>query len=133
MKRRAYVYFVLIFALGIIVGAAGMYSYGWYTGHWHPRFSRHRVVDYLQKELSLSQSQTQQLQQIINNMERKESELRDQVEPQFQAIREETRAETRKILNAQQLDKFNAMVKRWDANRRRNAHPHPPAPHPPPK
>ena len=130
MKRRAYVYFALIFLLGIVIGGAGMYTYGWYTGHWHRRFSRHSVVDYLHKKLALSQSQTQQLQQIINNMEKKESELRDQVAPRFQAIREETRAETRKILNAQQLDKFNAMVKRWDAKRRRGRRPPPPPPPP---
>jgi hypothetical protein len=131
MKRRAYVYFTLVFVLGIIIGATGMYSYGWYTGRWHRVFSRHRVVEYLQSELNLSQAQTQQLQQIIHSMDQKESELRDQVAPQFQAIREEARAETRKILNAQQLDRFNAMVKRWDANRKRLGH-HPPPP-PPPK
>lgn len=130
MKRRAYVYFVLIFVLGIVIGAAGMYSYAWYSGHWHHGFSRHRVIDYLQKELDLSQSQTEQLQQILHNMDQKESEVRDQVAPQFQAIREEARAETRKILNSQQLDKFNEMVKRWDANRKRSARQ--PAP-PPPK
>lgn len=128
MKRRAYVYFALVFGLGIIIGAAGMYSYGWYSGHWHHGSNRHRVIDYLQKELDLSDSQTQQLQQILHNMDQKESELRDQVAPQFQAIREETRAETRKILNPQQLEKFNEMVKRWDANRRRAGHPPPPPP-----
>jgi hypothetical protein len=119
MKRRFYVYFALIFILGMVIGAAGMYSFGWYTGHWHRRMGRQQVVEYLQKQLSLSPSQTQQLQQIVNNMEKKESELRDQIEPQFQAIREETRAETRKILNSQQVEKFNAMVKRWDAKRNR--------------
>lgn len=130
MKRRAYVYFVLIFVLGIVIGAAGMYSYAWYSGHWHHGSSRHQVIDYLQKELDLSQSQTEQLRQILHNMDQKESEVRDQVAPQFQAIREEARAETRKILNSQQLDKFNEMVKRWDANRKRSARQ--PAP-PPPK
>jgi len=132
MRQRAYVYFVLIFILGIIIGATGMYSYGWYTGRWHQRFSRHRVVDYLQKQLSLSQSQTQRLQQIISQMDQKESDLRDQVEPQFQAIREEARAATRRILNDRQLEKFNAMVKQWDARRRKGAHtpPHPPSPPP---
>jgi hypothetical protein len=128
MRRRVYVYFVLIFTLGIIIGAAGMYSYGWYTGHWRRPSNRHRVVDYLQKELSLSQAQTEQLQQIINNMDQKEDELRDQMAPQFQAIREESRAETRKILNEQQLQKFNEMVKRWDARRRKSGHPPPPPP-----
>jgi hypothetical protein len=130
MRRRAYVYFVLIFVLGIIIGAAGMYSYGWYTGHWHRRFSRHRVVDYLRHELGLSATQTQQLQQILQVMNQKESELHDKIEPQFQAIREETRNETRKILNAQQLEKFNAMVKRWDAKREKHG---PPPPKPPRK
>lgn len=132
MKQRAYVYFVLIFVLGIVIGAAGMYCYGWYTGHWHRGFSRHRVIDYLQKELDLSQTQTQQLQQIFRSMDQKESDLREQVAPQFQAIREEARTETRKILNPQQLEKFNEMVKRWDARRQKSRR-QPPPPPPPPK
>jgi hypothetical protein len=127
MKRRAYVYFALTFLLGLVIGGAGMYSYGWYTGQWHHRFSRHRVVDYLQHELNLSQDQVQQLQQIMAATDKKESDLHDQIEPQFQAIRDEARAETRKLLNAQQLEKFNAMVKRWDANRKKHG---PPSPHP---
>jgi|GEM_PF-454982 len=122
MRRRFYVYLAVVFLLGMVIGGAGMYSYGWYTGRWHRAFSRHRVVDYLQRQLSLSPSQTQQLQQIVKNMETKESELREQVAPQFQAIREEARTETRKILNAQQVEKFNAMVKRWDAKRNRSRH-----------
>ncbi|HEX5413386.1 MAG TPA: periplasmic heavy metal sensor [Terriglobia bacterium] len=129
MKRRAYVYFALVFALGIIIGAAGVYSYGWYSGHWRHGSNRHRVIDYLQRKLELSQAQTQQLQQILRSMDQKESELRDQVAPQFQAIREEARTETRKILNSQQLAKFNEMAKRWDANRRKAAH-QPPSPAP---
>lgn len=123
MRRRAYVYFILTFVLGIIVGAAGVYTYGWYTGHWHRRFSRHHVVDYLQKELNLSNTQTQQLQQVLQVMNQKESDLHDKIEPQYQAIREQTRDETRKILNPQQLNKFNAMVKRWDAMRKKHGPP----------
>ncbi len=126
MKRRAYVYFVMIFVLGIIIGAAGMYSYGWYTGHWHRKFSRHHVVDYLRHQLDLSQAQTLQLQQILQAMDKKESALHDQVAPQFQAIREEARNETRKILNSVQLQKFNAMVKQWDARRAKHRRPPPP-------
>jgi len=130
MKRRAYVYFALTFVLGLVIGSVGMYSYGWYTGHWHRKFGRDHVIKYLQQELDLSQTQAQQLKQIFRSMDQKEAELRDQVEPQFQAIREETRNETRKILNAQQLQKFNAMVKRWDARRKQHG---PPPPPPPPK
>jgi Spy/CpxP family protein refolding chaperone len=132
MKRRAYVYFVLVFVLGIAIGATGMYSYAWYTGHWHRGFSRARVIEYLQKELALSQTQTEQLQQIFRVMDQKESDLRDQLAPQFRAIREEARTETRKILNPQQLEKFNEMVKRWDARRQKSGR-QPLPPPPPPK
>ncbi|MEJ2009915.1 MAG: hypothetical protein P8Z30_17460 [Acidobacteriota bacterium] len=133
MRRRAYVYFVLIFILGIMVGGAGMYTYAWYTGRWHHRFSRHRVIKYLQQQLDLSQTQTQQLQQILHEMNRKETELRKQIDPQFRAIREEARNETRKILNQQQVQKFNAMVKKWDEARRGHGHRRPPPPPPPPR
>lgn len=126
MKRRAYVYFVMTFVLGLIIGAAGMYSFGWYTGRWHRAFSRHRVVEYLRQQLSLSQAQTQQLQQILKEMNQRESSLHDQIEPQFQAIREEARQETRKILNQHQLQKFNAMVKQWDERRATRSSPHTP-------
>jgi hypothetical protein len=128
MKRRAYVYFALVFVLGIVIGAAGMYSYAWYAGHWRRGSSRHRVIDYLQKELALSQAQTEQLQQIIRVWNQKESDLRDQLAPQFQALREDARAETRKILNPQQLEKFNEMVKRWDARRQKSRRQPPPPP-----
>ena len=124
MTRRAYLYFLLTFLLGIVVGGIGVYTYGWYTGQWHARHKRHDIVEYLQRKLDLSTSQTQQLQQIVNDVQTKEREVQQQVEPQFQAVREEARARTRAILNPQQLQKFDEMVKRWDEWRKK--HPHPP-------
>jgi Spy/CpxP family protein refolding chaperone len=122
MTRRAYLYFVLTFILGVVVGWAGTFMYGWYSGNWHRRPSRQRIVHYLEHELNLTPSQTQQLQQIIDDMAKKDRQLHEQLEPQFRAIREEARNRTRQILNPQQLEKFNEMVKRWDERAGRHRH-----------
>ncbi|MCL5670601.1 MAG: periplasmic heavy metal sensor [Acidobacteria bacterium] len=126
MSRRAYLYFLITFLLGIVVGGVGAYSYGWYTGQWRRKSSRHNIVDYLQRKLELSASQTQQLRQIVSEMQTKMREVQKQVEPQFQAVREEARDRTKAILNPQQTEKFNEMVKHWDEWRKK--HP-PPPPH----
>ena len=124
MTRRAYLYFLLTFLLGAVVGCVGVYTYGWYTGQWRGKSSRHNVVEYLQRKLNLSDAQTQQLKQIVDEMKTKEQEVQQQVEPQFQAVREDARSRTRAILNPQQLQKFNEMVKRWDEWRKKHpSHP----------
>jgi hypothetical protein len=126
MSRRAYLYFMLTFFLGIVVGGVGVYAYGWYTGHWRPRGRRHDVVEFLQRKLDLNASQTQQLKQIVDETRAKERQVQQQLEPQFVAIRQEARARTRAILNSQQMKTFDEMVKRWDEWRKK--HPGPPPP-----
>ncbi|HVA01472.1 MAG TPA: hypothetical protein VMV34_07435 [Terriglobia bacterium] len=122
MTRRVYLYFMLTFLLGIVVGGVGLYTYGWYTGQWRPKFNRQHVIEVLQRKLGLSSTQTAQLKQIVDEMQSKQGAVRQQVEPQFQAIREEARSRTRVILNPEQLQKFNEMVKRWDEWRKKHPH-----------
>jgi len=117
MKGRVYLYFVLTFVLGIIIGGAGMFYYGWHTGRWRRGFSKERVVSHLQQELSLSSPQVQQLSQIIEDSSHKYRQLRGQVDPQFQALREDTDNRIRQILTPAQLDKFNALVRQHEARR----------------
>ncbi|HUZ46714.1 MAG TPA: hypothetical protein VMW54_08755 [Terriglobia bacterium] len=124
MSRRAYVYFLLTFLLGIIVGGVGAYSYGWYSGQWHRKPHHHNIVEYLQRKLDLSSSQAAQLKEIVSEMQTKEREVQKQVQPQFQAVRNEARDRTRAILNPQQVEKFDEMVKHWDEWRKK--HPRPP-------
>src|SRR5579863_9037980 len=81
MKGRVYLYFVLTFVLGIIIGGAGMFYYGWHTGRWRRGFSKERVVSHLQQELSLSSPQVQQLSQIIEDSSHKYRQLRGQLDP----------------------------------------------------
>ena len=122
MTRRVYLYFILTFLLGIVVGGVGLYTFGWYTGQWHRNVDRHHVVEFLQHKLDLSSDQTAKLKTIVDEMQSKQDAVRQQVGPQFQAIREEARSRTRAILNPQQLEKFDAMVKRWDEWRKKHPH-----------
>lgn len=123
ISRRAYFYFVLTFLLGAVVGGSGVFFYAWYGGHWHRGFDKQRVVRRLTRRLNLSGKQVQQLNEIMDETARKHAELQHQVEPQFEALHREARDRVRQILNAQQIAKFNEMVREYDERRKRE---HPP-------
>jgi ATP phosphoribosyltransferase regulatory subunit HisZ len=114
MTRRAYSYFVLTFLLGVIVGGAGFFGYAWYAGHWHESFGKQRILRHLKHDLNLSDAQVEQLGPILDDWERKHAELKSRVDPQFQALREEFRNRVRGILNPEQREKFNELVRRHD-------------------
>ena len=124
MSRRAYFYFFLTFLLGALIGGAGAVMVVWHRG-WRPSRppSQQRVVSYLRRELNLTDAQVQQLQQIMQETGKKMEELHHQLEPQFQAIRDDSRNRLRQILNPQQLQKFNDLVKQWDERMKRRAAP----------
>jgi hypothetical protein len=119
MSRRAYLYFVLTFLLGAIVGGTSVYYYAWSTGHWHRPFNRQDFVHRLKVELSLSDTQVSQVEQIIEGTTGKLRSAQQQADAQFNAIREESRNGIRKILSPEQIQKFDELVRRWDERRRR--------------
>lgn len=118
MTRRAYIYFILTFVLGVFIGAAGAFFYGWHSGRWHRPFDRHRMVRHLRHDLNLNDSQTQQLDQILQETGKKYSDLEAKMDPEFEAVRQATRDRIRAILNPQQLVKFNELVRRFDESRK---------------
>jgi hypothetical protein len=120
MTRRAYLYFAMTFVLGVVVGGCGMFFYAWYGGHWHREFDKHRVVRRLTRELGLSEAQVHQVDQIFEDGAKSYSELHKQVDPQFDAIRAQTRDRIREILSPEQLVKFNAMVRQSDERRKQH-------------
>ena len=120
MSRRAYLYFFLTFILGIVVGSVGTVFYGWYSGRMRPASEgrERRVVHFLQRELNLTDAQAQQVEHIMQESDEKFRDLHRTVDPQFDAIRDESRDRVRKVLNPDQLAKFNNLVRRFDERRR---------------
>lgn len=123
MTRRAYLYFVLTFLLGVIVGGSSVYFYGWHSGRWHRPFNRGRVVRYLTRHLNLSDAQVQQLNQIMDESATKYKNLEKQVAPQFDALREDRRNRVRQILRPEQLTKFNELVRQRDERMKKQRSP----------
>jgi Spy/CpxP family protein refolding chaperone len=125
MTRRAYLYFIVTFLLGIIVGGASVFFYGWYGGRWRydRGFDKQRIVRRMSRDLNLNETQVRQLEQIMDDSMRKFMELRKQVDPQFDSLREESNNRIRQILAPEQLTKFNEMLRRFEERRKK-----PPAP-----
>jgi Spy/CpxP family protein refolding chaperone len=128
MTRRAYLYFTLTIILGAVLGGAGTYYFLWHSGRLqHPGgFNKARAEAHLKKELNLSDAQLQQIDKIFDVSSRKMTDMQKQIEPQFQAIREETRAQIRQVLDPSQAKKFDEFIKQVDERRRRRGPPPPP-------
>jgi hypothetical protein len=124
VSRRAYIYFVLTFILGVLVGSALTLIYGWHSGRWrHRPPSRQWIVAHLTHDLNLSSAQASQVNQIVEDDMVKIQGLEKQMEPQVAAIRKQGRNRIRQILNPTQLAKFNAMVAGWHARmKKREGH-----------
>jgi hypothetical protein len=123
MTRRAYLYFVLIFVLGILVGAGGLFFYALETNNWHPPYSRERAVKAMTRELKLSPSQVSQVREILENSGKQRRAVEERTNQQFDALREQTRNSIRGTLNPEQLSKFNEIVRQHDEQRRRMRRP----------
>ncbi len=123
MTRRAYLYFLLTFLLGVVVGGLGLFSYAWYGGRWHQNLNPERVLKHLKTEFALSEAQARQLAPAVDDWVKKHNDLKRQVDPQFESLREEFRNRVRQVLDAKQLEKFNNLVRQHDdAARRRLSH-----------
>lgn len=124
MSRRAYLYFILTFVLGLILGGAGTVFVGWRTGFIRPRRpDPDHIVRFLKRELNLDDAQTQQVMQIVRDDQEKIRQVQQQMEPQYDAIRTDGRDRIRKVLNPDQLAKFNQLVERMDARRKQRRGP----------
>lgn len=128
MRRGIYVYFAATFVAGLICGAVGLFLYGWYGGLWRHNFNKDKALKHLAEELSLTDAQIPQVSRIMDETRARMDEVQEQVAPQFQAVREESRTKIRAILNAEQQARFDALVKKWDARRRKMGPAHPPPP-----
>jgi Spy/CpxP family protein refolding chaperone len=123
MTRRVYVYFVLTFVLGGLVGGAGVFFYSWHFGPGPRRPDKGRIVQLMTRELNLTEQQVQQVTRIMEESNQKFMELRRQHRPQFEAIREESRARTREVLTPEQAAKFDEMVRRFEERRKKDKGP----------
>ena len=122
MTRRVYLYFTVTFVLGTVLGGLGIYYFLWSSGRIaHRGFNKDRVLKHLKGELGLSAAQVQQIGQILDDGAQKIKDIQKQIDPQIQAIHAENRDRIRKVLNPDQVKKFDELVRQIDERRRRRA------------
>jgi len=125
MTRRVYLYFLVTFLLGGIVGGSGSYYYLWRHGQVQRPFDKHRAEGRLKKALNLTDAQLQQIDRIFGESQKKLGDLQKEVDPQFAAIHAETRTRIRAVLSAEQAPKFDEFLRQLDESRRRRGLPPP--------
>ncbi len=105
----------------------GVYYFLWDTGRLqhHDGFNKDRAVAHLKKALNLSDAQTQQVGQIIDESSQKVKDLQKQIDSQFQTLHQETRARIRQILDPDQAKKFDEFVRAIDERHKRWGSPPP--------
>jgi hypothetical protein len=120
MARRAYIYFVLTFLIGVVLGGAGMYYYAWCVGKWHPPHNANTFVSHMTRDLRLSPQQVKGLRSIIDGDVKQFHAIQAQVRPQIIALHKQTRAAIRQILNSEQVKDFDSMVRAHREARKKN-------------
>jgi hypothetical protein len=107
-SKQAIGYLVVVFLLGVALGAGGMY--------WAQ--SRDMLVQAKPKP-KMAQDQKQQLGAILDETRESYDTLWAEIDPKFEAARWAGREKIRAILNAKQKEQFEELVRRLDAKEKK--------------
>ncbi len=106
-----------IFVLGCVTGAALSSAYRLRAiGQGRPCPPPHQdFFESLQRNLNLNEQQATQVRAIIEETRDNYRQLRTEVAPRYDAIRQRARTRIRALLNPDQQQKFDAMIAERDA------------------
>src|SRR5438046_17658 len=99
-KRKAQLIIIATFVIGIIVGAAGQYfvTHQSLSKSNTPNNSSKETLDDLTRSINLTKEQRTQVEQFLADSRQQSQELRNQMRPQYNAIRDATRRRISSIL-----------------------------------
>jgi len=141
-KRNAAIWIGVVFVLALALGGV----FGYFYGHRvvviaaPPALSeperRARSLDRMSHELSLNDSQRQQVDALLLQIHNEYKSIHDkntaQLETEMDQARKKGREQIRAVLTPEQQPKFDEFLKRLDEERKRNAANQPPGPGAPP-
>lgn len=119
-KRKAILLVVILFVLGVALGAVGTHLW---DGHVIAARAHHSPIKDLKAQLQMTPSQEKQFDAIIREDHTKFHALmvqRDaEWDPKFDQVRHQGRQNIRAILTPEQRAKFDAFLKHLDEQHRR--------------
>jgi Spy/CpxP family protein refolding chaperone len=124
--RRARLWLAVVFLVGAAIGALFGYSFAHHTvmaktnvpPMTEPERRAKRVAD-ISKEVGLTPEQSQKVDEIIRQAHSNMKAIRQKAEADVDAVRETARNEMRGMLTPEQKAKFEAMIQRMDAERKK--------------
>jgi Spy/CpxP family protein refolding chaperone len=128
-NRKALALIALVFVLGVALGAVGhsvadrrvLGARTQPPAFLQPRPNPPRAVAHLTTELNLTPEQQKQIGDILADMQRRYDIVHDQMNPEFEQIREQGHDQIRQILTPEQRPKFEDFLRRVAEERRRRA------------
>ena len=115
--NRVVIFLLIGFAIGVICGE--WYARENFHGHWKKKGDmRQHMLERFNKELHLTENQQKEVGKIFDAKYPKMLALQADVKPKFEALRNETQAEVRKVLNPDQQKKFDEMNAKMEERRK---------------
>lgn len=117
-KRKAQLIILTTFILGVVVGASGQYLL---SRQLQAPGSPQDVNEEMSRALRLDAHQRVQVDQINKDTRRQYQELRTQIRPQFDTVREASRQRIRALLSLEQQALYDKWNQEQDAKREQKA------------
>jgi len=127
-QAKARLVIAAVFVIGFAAGALSLNLYQKFTSNApiDPHDRAGLFIQRIDEKVGLSDAQKAQIRQILENSRDKMGEIHKkmeptvkELEPQFDAVRQQTRNEIRGVLNDAQLPKVEEMFKEKDDERER--------------
>ena len=118
-SRKAFLLVLLVFALGIALGAVGTYVVTTRVLAARPQLNTvpNRVALFT-RDLDLNPDQQKEIQEILTQTRARYAEIHSHADPEYEKARHEGREKIRQILTPEQRPKFEDMLRRFDEERR---------------
>jgi Spy/CpxP family protein refolding chaperone len=118
-RREAALLVCVVFLLGVLLGGVADHLWGGRVfGNPAPPRTRDQLIGQLTNQLSLTPDQQKQLTTIVDDTRSKWRTLYAPLEPQHEAIRQQSRERIRAILTPEQLPKFEEFMRKLDEQRK---------------
>jgi Spy/CpxP family protein refolding chaperone len=114
-RRTAALYLALVFAAGAAFGVAANEFYSTKVASAvnrrpTPSEFRQRIIDDLTRDLNLDAAQSDEVSRIYDGIGEKYKQVRDEMEPRFDAIRKQRAEQIMAVLNPEQQAKYQSML-----------------------
>jgi Spy/CpxP family protein refolding chaperone len=110
-----------VFALGCVTGVSLDSVYRLRANNESPQPSRKKgkeeVFEHMQRDLNLNEQQATQIRAILEQTRDEYRQLRTEVRPRYDAVRQNARTRIRSLLTPEQQQKFDAKIAERDARR----------------